>query len=79
MLYGRFATIAGAFGTELLARIDAQRIACHDIEPAGIAGGDLFKRGDCALIAFDGNDAAGPECQQGAREPARARVRFRRR
>ncbi len=42
---------------EMRARIELQRVAGDDLEPARIARGDLLQRGDRALVALDGDHA----------------------
>ena len=47
-----------------------ERIARDDVEPAGIARGDFGQRGERALVALDGDDAARSERQQRPGQPA---------
>jgi hypothetical protein len=53
-------------------RVERQRVRCNDVEPAGIALGNLVQRRDRALIAFDGDDAGGAEREERARQAARS-------
>src|ERR1039458_2685890 len=53
------------------ARVEFQRIAGHDLQPARIVRRDLLQCGDRALIALDGDDAPRPLSEQRARQAAR--------
>src|ERR1039458_3290912 len=53
------------------ARVEFQRIAGHDLQPARIVRRYLLQCGDRALIALDGDDAPRPLSQQRARQAAR--------
>jgi hypothetical protein len=56
--------------TETAAGVERQRICRHDVEPAGIAVGDLAQGGDRPFVALDRDDARGAERQQCARQAA---------
>ncbi len=58
--------------SQMRARIEGERIAGDDLEPARIMRGDFLERGDSALIAFDGDHAGRALRQQRARQSARS-------
>ena len=73
--------VVGQIGDDLRAlaakqrtRIEGHGIAMHDLEPAGIARGNIIQRRDRALVMLDGDDASGAEREQRACQSARARA-----
>ena len=60
------------FAAQHRAGIEALRVGVHDLEPPGIALGDIVERGQRALVAFDRDDALGAQRQQRARQAAGA-------
>ena len=55
---------------ELRSRIEVERVAGDDLEPAGIVRGDLRERGDGALVALDRDHPPRAVGEQRAGEPA---------
>ena len=55
---GQVGDDADRAAVEIGRRIDLQRVAGDDIEPAGIMRRDLLQRRDGALVALDRDDAA---------------------
>ena len=62
---------AGA-SAEVRARIEVERVAGDDLEPAGIALGDLGERGDGAVVALDRDHAPRAGGEERAGQPAGA-------
>ena len=46
----------------------------NDLEPAGIAQGNILQGGNRALVMLDRDDAFGAQCEQGARQAAGPRA-----
>ena len=73
MLYGRLATILRGASRQR-GRIERQRVALDQLEPAGIARRQLAERGETARVALDRDDAPRAFRQQRAGQPARSRT-----
>ena len=76
ILYGRLATMRAGPSGRARPRIEFECVAGDDIEPTGIARGDLFQCRDGALVALDCDNPRGAERQQCARQSARPRADF---
>src|SRR5262245_17799276 len=62
--------------TEERARIEVEGVAGNDLEPPGVACGDLLQRGNRALVALDCDHASRAGHEQGTREPTGAGADF---
>jgi hypothetical protein len=51
-------------------RVEPQRVALDEVEPAGMGGGEFAKRREAAPVALDRNDMARPGGEERPRQPA---------